>query len=85
VVATTIVVMAEHRWAPPEHQDLPVFAAESLPLDEIGEPTTLDAPAPVWIDRLVFEQIGDLKKVKACTWRSLGRDGFSVRGCPARA
>ncbi|WIB69815.1 hypothetical protein [Curtobacterium sp. MCBD17_026] len=57
--------MAEHKWAPPEHQDVPVYAAESLPLDEIGEPAALDAPAPVWIDRLVFDQIGELGRVKA--------------------
>jgi len=65
VVAATIFVMAEHKWAPPEHQDVPVYAAESLPLDEIGEPEVLDAPAPVWIERLVFDQIGELPRVKA--------------------
>lgn len=57
--------MAEHKWAPPEHQDVPVYAAESLPLDTIGEPTALDAPALVWIDRLVFDQIGEPERVKA--------------------
>ncbi|PZE31755.1 hypothetical protein DEJ02_00410 [Curtobacterium sp. MCLR17_042] len=65
MVAATIFVMAEHKWAPPEHQDVPVYAAESLPLDEIGDPAALDAPAPVWIDRLVFDQIGELPRVKA--------------------
>ena len=57
--------MAEHKRAPPEHQDVPVYAAESLPLDKIGEPAAFDAPVPVWIDRLVFHQIGELKRVKA--------------------
>jgi hypothetical protein len=57
--------MAEHKWAPPEHQDVPVYAALSLPLDEISEPAALDAPVPVWIDRLMFDQIGELERVKA--------------------
>lgn len=57
--------MQHNQWAPPEHQDVPIYAAASLPLDEIGSPEPIDPPQPVWIDRLVFEQIGELKKVKA--------------------
>lgn len=57
--------MAEHKWAAPEHQDVPIYAAESLPLDAIGSPEQLEAPEPVWIDRLRFDQIGVLEKVKA--------------------
>lgn len=57
--------MAEHKWAAPEHQDVLIYAAESLPLDAIGEPEQLDAPEPVWIDHLAFDQIGVLEKVKA--------------------
>jgi hypothetical protein len=60
-----IIRMVEHKWAPPEHQDVPVYAAASLPLDRIGDPTALDAPAPVWIDRLIFDRIGELQRVKA--------------------
>ncbi|WP_141693371.1 hypothetical protein [Curtobacterium sp. UCD-KPL2560] len=56
--------MAEHRWAPPEHQDVPVYAVESLPLSQIGEPVELDEPEPVWVDPAVFEHIGPLR-VKA--------------------
>jgi hypothetical protein len=58
-------VVTENRWAPPEHQDVPIYAAESLPLDAIGTPEQLDVPAPVWIDLLRFEQIGVLENVKA--------------------
>jgi hypothetical protein len=65
VAAAIIFVMAEHNWAPPEHQDVPVYAAESLPLDSIGEPTGLEAPAPMWIDRLIFHEIGEFERVKA--------------------
>ncbi|MBF4603780.1 hypothetical protein [Curtobacterium sp. VKM Ac-2884] len=57
--------MADHKWAAPEHQDVPIYAAESLPLDAIGEPVPLDTPEPVWIDHLRFDQIGVLEKVKA--------------------
>lgn len=57
--------MAEHKWAPPEHQDVPIYAAESLPLDQIGNPEQLDAPEPVWVADLRFDQIGVLEKVKA--------------------
>ncbi|MBF4628881.1 hypothetical protein [Curtobacterium flaccumfaciens] len=57
--------MAEHKWATPEHQDVSIYAAESLPLDAIGDPLPLDTPEPVWIDQLRFEQIGVLKKLKA--------------------
>jgi hypothetical protein len=60
-----LTVMAEHKWAAPQHQDVPVYAAASLPLDQIGEPEQLDARQPVWIDRLAFDQIGELEKVKA--------------------
>lgn len=57
--------MTEHRWAPPEHQDVLIHAAESMPLDAIGSPEPVDSPQPIWIDKLVFEQIGELKKIKA--------------------
>jgi len=57
--------MSEDRWAPPEHQDVPIYAAESLPVDEIGEPAQLGAPEPVWVSRLRFEEIGVLEQVKA--------------------
>jgi len=60
-----MLLMAEHKWAPPEHQDVLIYAAESLPLDEIGRPEPVDPPQPVWIDCLRFEQIGELKHVKA--------------------
>ncbi|TDW69197.1 hypothetical protein EDF51_106181 [Curtobacterium sp. PhB25] len=57
--------MAEHRWAPPEHQDVPIYAAESLPVDEIDEPAQLDSPESVWVSRLRFEEIGVVEQVKA--------------------
>jgi len=57
--------MAEHRWAPPEHQDVPIYAAASLPMDQVGSPEAVDPPRPVWISRLEFEQIGALERVKA--------------------
>lgn len=57
--------MAEHKWAPPEHQDVPIYPAESLPIDQIGHPAPTDAPEPVWVQNLRFEQIGVLDKVKA--------------------
>jgi hypothetical protein len=57
--------VSEHRWAPPEHQDVPIYAAASLPLDEIGNPEPVDPPEPVMISRLVFDQIGELVDVKA--------------------
>lgn len=57
--------MAEHKWAAPQHQEVPVYAAASLPLDQIGDPQQLDAREPVWIDRRTFDQIGELKRVKA--------------------
>lgn len=57
--------MAEHKWAASKHQDVPVYAAASLPLDQIGEPEQLDARQPVGTDRLTFDQIGELERVKA--------------------
>lgn len=57
--------MAEHKWAPPEHQDVPIYAAASLPIDQIGHPVPTDAPEAVWVENLRFEQIGVLDKVKA--------------------
>ena len=60
-----MIGMAENHWAPPEHQDVPIYAAASLSLDSIGNPEPLDAPEPVWIDQLHFEQIGVLENVKA--------------------
>lgn len=57
--------MTEHRWAPPEHQDVPIYAPASLSLDRIGSPESVDPPRPVTIGRLEFEQIGELTKVKA--------------------
>ena len=56
--------MPENRWAPPEHQDVPIYKAESLPLDQIGNPERLPVPEPVWADPVVFEHIGPLR-VKA--------------------
>lgn len=63
--AVIMAGMSEHRWAPPEHQDVPIYQAESLPLDQIGSPEQLPAPEPVWVSRLRFEEIGELEKVKA--------------------
>ena len=60
-----ITVMTEHKWAPPQHQDLPIYAAESMPLEEVGAPEAIDPPQPVWISSLRFDQIGELEKVKA--------------------
>jgi hypothetical protein len=57
--------VTEHKWAPPEHQDVPICAAESMPIDTIGTPQPVDPPQPVWVSRLRFEQIGELEKVKA--------------------
>lgn len=57
--------MNEHRWAPPEHQDVPVYAADSLPLDSIGTPESVDPPQPVTVHELRFDQIGVLAEVKA--------------------
>ncbi|WP_259490905.1 hypothetical protein [Curtobacterium flaccumfaciens] len=60
-----MISMAEHKWAAPQHQDVPVYAAASLPPDQIGGPEGLDAWEPVWIDRLAFDQIAELEIVKA--------------------
>lgn len=60
-----IDAMVEHKWAPPEHQDVPIYASESLPLDQVGDSSAADPPEPVWIDRLRFDQIGGLEQVKA--------------------
>lgn len=60
-----MIRMAEHRWAPPEHQDVQIHAAASLPLGEIGSPISVDPPQPVWISRLRFDEIGVLERVKA--------------------
>ncbi|WP_413600866.1 hypothetical protein [Curtobacterium sp. Curtsp57] len=57
--------MTDHKWAPPEHQDVPIYAAESMPADAVGTPQPVDPPQPVWVSRLRFEQIGVLEKVKA--------------------
>jgi hypothetical protein len=57
--------MPEHQWSPPEHQDVPIYAADSLPMEQVGSPEPVDPPQPVWIDKLIFEQIGELKKIKA--------------------
>lgn len=57
--------MAEHRWAPPQHQDVLIYAAESLPLDAVGSPEQVDPPQPVWIANLRFDEIGVLERVKA--------------------
>jgi len=64
-VSRIIIGMAEHKWAPPEHQDVPIYAAESLPLDQIGNPEQLGDPEPVWVEGLRFDQIGVLERVKA--------------------
>lgn len=57
--------MAEHRWAPPEHQDVATFAAESIALDQIGSVDPVNPPQPVTVHELRFEQIGVLAEVKA--------------------
>ncbi|UBQ02752.1 hypothetical protein [Curtobacterium sp. TXMA1] len=57
--------MSEHRWAPPEHPDLAVAAADSLPLGQIGSPEPVDPPQPVTVHGLRFDQIGVLAEVKA--------------------
>ncbi|MGW8430953.1 hypothetical protein ACWGJ9_07490 [Curtobacterium citreum] len=57
--------MSEHRWAPPEHQDVPIYAADSLSLDAIGSPEPVDPPQPVTVHDLRFDQIGVLPEVKA--------------------
>ncbi|SBN64472.1 hypothetical protein GA0004736_3432 [Curtobacterium sp. 9128] len=57
--------MTEHRWAPPEHQDVPIYAAASMPVDTIGAAEAVTPPQPVWVSRLLFEQIGELERVKA--------------------
>ncbi len=57
--------MAEHRWAPPEHQDVPIYAADSMPLDRIGSVEPVDPPQPVTVHDLRFDQIGVLPEVKA--------------------
>jgi hypothetical protein len=56
--------MPEHKWAPPEHQEVHVYAIESLPLDQIGEPVALPMPESVWADPVVFEHVGPIR-VKA--------------------
>ncbi len=48
-----------------EYQDVPIYAAESMPVDTIGTPQPVDPPQPVWVCRLRFDQIGELEKVKA--------------------
>lgn len=62
---STLPLVTEHRWAPPEHQDVPIYAAESMPLDTIGSPEPLDPPQPVTVHDLRFEEIGMLPTVKA--------------------
>ncbi|QCR43419.1 hypothetical protein C1N91_07530 [Curtobacterium sp. SGAir0471] len=57
--------MNEHPWAPLEHQDVPIYAADSLPLDRIGSPDPVDPPQPVTVRDLRFDQIGVLAEVKA--------------------
>lgn len=57
--------MVEHQWAPPEHQDVPIYAAESMSLDSIGIPEPVDPPQPVTVRDLRFEAIGVLPAVKA--------------------
>ncbi|MFJ6170566.1 hypothetical protein [Curtobacterium sp. NPDC092190] len=57
--------MADHRWAPPEHQDVPMYAADSLSLSAIGSPEPVDPPQPVTVHDLCFDQIGVLAEVKA--------------------
>ena len=57
--------MAEHRWAPPEHQDVPIYAAESIPLYQIGSVDPVDPPQPVTVHDLRFDEIGVLAEVKA--------------------
>ncbi|OII10544.1 hypothetical protein BIU97_10475 [Curtobacterium sp. MCBA15_009] len=42
-----------------------IHVADSLPVEEIGEPEELDAPEPVWVSNLRFEEIGVLTQVKA--------------------
>lgn len=59
------MLMAEHKWAPPEHQDVPIYAAESMPLDSIGSPEPVDPPQPVTVRNLRFDAIGVLPTVKA--------------------
>ncbi|MFJ3029806.1 hypothetical protein ACIPEQ_13265 [Curtobacterium sp. NPDC087080] len=57
--------MTEHRWAPPQHQDVPIYAADSMPLDAIGSPEPVDPPQPVTVHGLRFDQIGVLAEMKA--------------------
>ncbi|MBA8988956.1 hypothetical protein FHW23_000188 [Curtobacterium pusillum] len=57
--------MTEHKWAPPEHQDVPIYAAESVPLESIGYPEPIDPPQPVSVHGLRFEHIDVLSTVKA--------------------
>lgn len=65
MASATLLPMTENRWAPPEHQDVPIYAAESMPVDTIGSPEPVDPPQPVWIDMLRFDEIGVLENVKA--------------------
>jgi hypothetical protein len=48
-----------------EHQDVPIYAADSLPIDAIGSLEQLDVLEPVWINQLRFDEIGALENVKA--------------------
>lgn len=57
--------MPEHQWSPPEHQDVPIYAADSLPMEQVGSPEPVDPPQPVTVRDLRFEQIGVLAEVKA--------------------
>ncbi len=60
-----IDVKAEHKWAAPELQDVPICAAESTPLDTIGNPKPIDPTQPVPVRDLRFNEIGVLLAVKA--------------------
>lgn len=51
------VRMAEHTWAAPQHQDVPVYAAALLPLDQIGVLEKLKAFAVARSDVAVYVEI----------------------------
>ena len=55
--------MLEHKWAPPEHQDVTLHQPVNFRHELAGPLTTIDPPEPVWAD-IKFEQIPDKLHLK---------------------
>lgn len=55
--------MAEHKWSPPEHQDVTLHQPVSFSVELAGELAPIDPAQPVWAD-IRFEQIPDVLHLK---------------------